>query len=191
MSRQESCCSCNLIDYSEPVVILGALASTTGLVTGIVTGGTGFIIISSITLIGSSLAEYRIRRLGVAKELMDSVTDLNQENEKLKNEVNKFEDMVGLFGDNVNDLEDAKQQLLNLYDKYKSENDRQESNNLLTLFGLVDKNQDSKLSPEEINRLREYIKIVYKEEFDFDILDKDDDGYISLKEFFEKFRKRI
>ena len=77
-----------------------------------------------------------------------------------------------------------------MYEKYKDENDRQESNNLLTLFGLVDKNEDSKLSQDEIKRMKEYIRIVYKEEFDFDSLDSDDDGFVSLNEFFEKFRNR-
>ena len=95
-----------------------------------------------------------------------------------------------MLDDNIHDIDQVKTQLFDLYKKYKDENDRQESNNLLTLFGLVDKNEDSRLSSSEIKRMKEYIKIVYKEEFDFDILDTDDDGFVSLSEFFEKFRNR-
>ena len=57
------------------------------------------------------------------------------------------------------------------------------------MFGLIDKNQDSVLDKEEIKKMKKYVKIVYKQDYDFEKLDRDQDGSISLAEFFEKFRK--
>ena len=199
-----SCCKFEIIDKSELLIIPGICIALGGFVLSLIAGPIGMVVATGVVAVVSLVAEWRVRALGIAKKLMDSVHDLKDENERLKvtneefksniknleSEINKFEDMVGLLGDNVEDLEQAKNQLFDLYKKYKDENDRQESNNLLTLFGLVDKNEDSKLSKKELIRMKEYIKIVYNEEFDFDILDSDDDDYVSLKEFFEKFRNR-
>ena len=203
-NNKKTCCKFEVIDKSEYIVIPGICVAIGGFIFAIIAGPTGMAVATGVVAVSGMIAEWRIRALGIAKKLMDSVRDLKEENERLKltnlefqsniekleTELLKFEDMVGLLGDNVGDLEVAKNQLFDLYKKYKEENERQESNNLLTLFGLVDKNEDSKLSQEEIKRMKEYIKIVYKEEFDFNILDSDDDGFVSLSEFFEKFRNR-
>ena len=196
-NEKRSCCRFEIIDKSEYIVIPSIFIALGGFVFAIVAGPTGMAVATGVVAVSGMVAEWRIRALGVAKKLMDSVRDLKDENERLKltnlefeADLVKFEDMIGLLGDNVGDLEVAKNQLFELYQKYKDENDRQESNNLLTLFGLVDKNEDSKLSQQEIKRMKEYIRIVYKEEFDFDSLDSDDDGFVSLEEFFQKFRNR-
>lgn len=203
------CCNISLIDYSEPLVVTGFILGAAGFTMALISGTTGLIVITGIVTVSSAVAEWRIRSLGIAKKLMDSVKTLESENDELRennkelqeeiykfqdnnnilqSEINKFQDILGLLNNNVTDIEDAKKELFDLYNKYKIENNKQQSNNLLTLFGLVDKNQDSKLSQDELIRLKEYIKIVYKRDFNFDILDKDDDGYVSLQEFFEKFR---
>lgn len=179
---------CKLIDLFEPVLIVGCVLGGAGFVYSAITGNLTSTVLTGIVFVSSCVGEWRVRTLGVAKELMDSVNTLQEENDKLKIEVQKFEEIMGIFDNNVEDLDSVKNQLFELYNKYKTENQRYESNNLLTLFGLIDKNQDSKLDTEEINRMKEYIRIVYKEEFDFDLLDKDNDGCISLTEFFEKFR---
>jgi len=218
MGKAQSCCKFEIIDKSEWIIIPGICLAVGGFVFAVVSGPVGLAVVTGVVVVAGLVAEWRVRALGVAKKLMDSVNDLKDENDKLKlmnevfetqlgifgdendklklinikfgSEIEKFENVVGLLGDNVEDLESAKTQLFDLYNKYKIENDKQESNNLLTLFGLVDKNQDSRLSKTELQRMREYIKIVYNEDFDFDILDSDDDGVVSLKEFFEKFRNR-
>lgn len=205
-SKEKACsvCGFEIIDKSEPLIITGACISFGGFVFALVSGPAGLAVVTGVLTVTTLVAEWRVRSLGIAKNLMDSVHDLRDENEVLKNnneeletklekmgeEITKFEEMVGLLGDNVQNIEEAKNELITLYQKYKDENDRQEANNLLTLFGLVDKNEDSRLSQSEIKRMKDYIKIVYKEEFDFDSLDSDDDGFVSLNEFFEKFRKR-
>jgi hypothetical protein len=218
MGKAQSCCKFEIIDKSEWIIIPGICLAVGGFVFAVVSGPVGLAVVTGVVVVAGLVAEWRVRALGVAKKLMDSVNDLKDENDKLRlmneifetqietfgsendklklinikfgSEIEKFENVVGLLGDNVEDLESAKTQLFELYNKYKIENDKQESNNLLTLFGLVDKNQDSRLSKTELQRMREYIKIVYNEDFDFDILDSDDDGVVSLKEFFEKFRNR-
>jgi len=214
------CSSFDVVDKSEYIVVpsillsLGCFAVSLANDSSVaITATTGIVTVSGM------VAEWRIRALGIAKKLMDSVHDIKGENEKLKDsvydikeeneklkatnmliedelgkfesEVGKLENIVGLMGDNVGDIEAAKTQLFGLYQKYKTENDKQESNNLLTLFGLVDKDKDSRLSKSEIKRMEEYIKIVYKEDFNFNTLDSDEDGFISLSEFFEKFRNRF
>ncbi len=202
--KPRKCCYWGIIDWwGEPVIIIGGIASSIALVYALTMGLQVVPWVSGISLAGAGVAEWRVRGLAVAKKLMDSVRDLRGENAKLKEtneeleaevdkfqkEVEKFEQMVGLLGDNVEDLEEAKNQLFKLYEQYRIENKRYESNNLLTLFGLVDKNEDSKLDPEEITRMKDYVKIVYGQDFDFDILDRDGDGSVTLKEFFNKFRK--
>jgi hypothetical protein len=201
----ESCFKFEIIDNSEPLLIIGFIASISGFGISIIAGTVGLSIITGVVSLSTLVAEWRVRTLGIAKNLMDSVKELRDENDKLqgsvfqldlengklKDEVNKFEKIVGILDDNVEDIESAKKQLFELYEKYKEENLKQESNNLLTLFGLVDKNEDSKLSPKELERLNEYIKIVYKQEIDFSVLDKDNNGYVSLQEFFEKFRGKL
>lgn len=200
-----TCCKFEIIDNSEPFIIIGFIASTSGLGLSLVAGTTTLTVITGIASVTALIAEWRIRALGIAKNLMDSVRDLKKENVRLndsicvldlengrlRDEIKKFEEIVGLLDNNVQDIEKAKEQLFELYEKYRQENFKQESNNLLTLFGLVDRNEDSRLSSEELERLREYIKIVYRQDIDFDILDKDDDGYVSLQEFFEKFRGKL
>lgn len=177
-----------ILDPSEPCILLGILSGFFVFGYSLVNGNTPVSITSGIFTITGCISECRVRALSIAKKLTESVANLNKENKRLNTEINKFENILGIFGDNVNDIEKTKNDLFKLYDKYKNENDRYESNNLLTLFGLIDKDQNSKLDPDEIKRMSEYIRIVYKQEFDFTKLDCDGDGNISLNEFFEKFR---
>lgn len=179
---------CRIIDYSEILIISCIILSTLNLIYSIIINSIANIVFACILVVGTSVSECRVRRLGLSRKLMDSVDVLDVENKKLKEENEKLSGIVKLVGENVEDLEQAKKDLFVLYDKYKQENYKHQSNNLLTLFGLVDKNNDSKLSPEEMKRLSEYIKIVYKTEFDFTLLDKDSNGYVSLEEFFNKFK---
>ena len=37
--------------------------------------------------------------------------------------------------------------------------------------------------------MKDYIRIVYGKDFDFNVLDRDGDGNVTLKEFFNKFRE--
>lgn len=184
-------------DVSEPCILLGIGSSLSVLVYSFVDSIGWMSVISSVILLSGCVSEYRVRKLSLAKDLSESVDVLGKENEKLKIEVHKLEDdvskldsIVGVVGNTSTSLKNTRDKLIELYNKYRRENDRYESNNLLSLFGLVDKDNNSKLDPSEIERMKEYIRIVYKKEFDFDILDKDGDGCVSLQEFFEKFKDR-
>ena len=191
-----NCFNVKIIDMSEPLIMSGVMCGCVGIVYGIITGGVGITVIGGIVTVSGLVAEWRVRALGIAKKLMDSLDEMKKENEKLRGDIIKFEEeienfkgIVGLLGDNVDDIEGIKVELFDLYKKYKKENDKCMSNNLLTLFGLIDKDDDSILDLVEMGKMKEYIKIVYGEDIDFNKLDVDMDGGVSLKEFFEKFRK--
>lgn len=183
-----------MIDLSEPVVVCALVASVaSGGVAAV--GGHTFIMISSlVSAVGTAIAEWRIRMLGVAKALMESVDELNEEidglkmeNDKLADEVKKFENIVGLLDENVGDVEKVKDELFKLWKDYQRENRRAQANNLLSLYSLVDKDRNSVLSKSELDQMSVYIKEVYGETFDFDALDRDDDGGVSIGEFFRRF----
>ncbi len=107
-----------------------------------------------------------------------------------KENIENYEVMLGLFGDKVGDIDKVRKQLSDLVKEYKFQNHRQEANTLITLFGLIDRNNDGTLSQDEIIEMNSYIKIAYGEAYDFSRLDTDLSGDISLEEFFERFRNR-
>lgn len=197
-----NCCS-RLGDWSEPLFLIGVVLSVGTIIYSFVAGATWESAVYIYFGVASVVAYWRVHILGAAKKIMETAEDLKRENRelktsvetskitesKLRSDIHKFQEITKLLDNNVTDIEEVQQKLFNLYERYKMENERQESNNLLTLFGLIDKNQDSVLDREEIKKMKEYIKIVYNKDYDFDKLDRNQDGSISLTEFFEKFRK--
>ena len=105
----------------------------------------------------------------------------------LQRDLETFREITNIVGDNAAEAQDR---LFETYERYCTENERQENNNLLTLFGLIDRDHSSDLSPAEVGQMSEYVRIVYGEDYDFSQLDTDNDGHVSLQEFFNKFRER-
>nr|QBK93656.1 MAG: uncharacterized protein LCPAC404_03600 [Pithovirus LCPAC404] len=122
--------------------------------------------------------------------LQSNIEELTGITEKQNENIKNYELILGLFENEVGNIDNVRKELSELVAKYKYENFIQEANNLLTLFGLIDKNRDGSLSEDEMKEMNTYITIVYGETYDFGQLDKDLDGAVSLKEFFEKFRDR-
>ena len=200
-----------IIDKTEPILITGILTAVAGICYSFATDKTEYLIANSLMGVTSLVAEFRVRYLGTAKKLSDSVdelkleiTDLQKENGKLSQQVDlmkgevkdfeeendKFKRSLNLLGGEVDDIEDATEKLFALYEKVNAENKRAESNNLLSLFLLVDQNKDNSLDESEMHKLRKFIKIVYNKDYNFELLDRDHDGRVDIKEFFEKFRDR-
>jgi cell division protein FtsB len=126
-------------------------------------------------------------------QLQVSVSDLDMANIALRSEVDRFERINGLLGTNARDIATAKTQLFALCQRYERENAKYQANNMLSLFNLVDDDNNGRLSREEVQRLREYVKAVFSFDLDIDEMDTDSDGSISLQEFvvgFQKTRER-
>ena len=203
-NKMKNICNFRIIDKSEPILIFATFSCFGTSVYNYVIGESGLAIANMIFGFSCALGELRVRKLGIAKHLMDSVDDLKienlklkensdlilVENEKFKNENENFENLLNLLEGNVEDIEDTKQKLFELTNNLKKENFRFESNNLLNLFFLIDLDKSSTLEKQELEKLQGYINLVYKENYDFSALDSDKNGQISLAEFFEKFRKR-
>ena len=218
-------CNCKIIDlWGESFILIGGIAATVILVYTAITLIPIIPIFSGICIVGYGIAGWRVRKLGVSRNLMESVDMFKEENQVykkenqifkeenqifkeenqifkeenqvLKEEVNKlnyenkkFEEMIGLLGNEVKDVDEIKEKLFKLYNDYKKENDRYEGNNLLNLFRLVDINNDSCLSKEEMIKMSRYAKIFYNEEFDFNEFDFNKDENVSIEEFVQKFKK--
>lgn len=164
-----------LIDYSEPCFWLLAVTGGIGVVYSGIESWWYFTFGSIVAVLCAFIAGWRVRVLGLAQNLEESVNNLEhnnqqlaRENTKLQNEVstlqteiNKFSKMVGLLGNNVTGIDNVKQELFLLVDKYEMANKRFESNNLMDLFFLVDKDKNSFLSPGELTQMKEYVKAFY------------------------------
>ncbi len=131
------------------------------------------------------------------KLLQSNVEELHGLTEKQKENIEGYQVVLGLFGDKVGDIDETSKQLLELADKYKYQTDRQkfqtdrqESNNIIALFFLIDRNNDGSLSEDELWKMNNIIKTTYGESHDFSNLDRNQDGRISLQEFIEDFKNR-
>lgn len=190
-------CKSGIVDYSEPCLLLGVVVGVIFSLYAGIEQEAIFAFVALFLLFLSFLSCWRVRVLGVAYSLMDSVANLTQENKRLEGSVQTLETQMkqldllkDALGDSVDDFEAAKNTLLGLYEKYRLENTKFEANNLLSLFNLVDKDADGSLAPTEIDRLKEYVRVVYKTELDLGKCDTDANGTISLAEFVRVFRER-
>ena len=132
----------------------------------------------------------------MAKKLTESIEFLKTENlnlkyavSSLKSENDKFSTAVGILGQNVGNIETAKDELFSLVDDYTKENNKHEANNLVQLFSLVDANSDFKLEREELLRMKEYTKKYYNKDLRLEILDSDENGCVSINEFIDFYVK--
>lgn len=228
---------CPIVDYSEPFLWLVLVFGVVGLIFALVKEHWISVALSASAIVMSVVSLWRIRKLGIAYFLMESVDRLTKENQRLgtsvselqetndslskritelhdverqlkegnremkrisvlqsdqltkfKTENTKLMEAVGLVGENVTDLEVAKNQLFALLDDIKKENDRAQANNQVQLFLTVDRDKDERLNKSEIEQMRGYCELVYGKKLDLSQLDTDNDGLVSFKEFVSLFQ---
>lgn len=199
-----------VVDYSEPCVWAILAFGTVALVASFLPFGGEFWtgVAASLVFLGV-LSTWRIRTLGTAYALLESVDDLHNENNRLMRRVSELQTLgaelretiasqeaaneelrkttedlqgiLGIVGDRVGDIDAVLTTLRDLYHKYRSENIKHERNNLLSFFDVVDRNNDGTLDSEEMARFRSFAEKVYGTQLES--LDRDRDGRVSLQEF--------
>lgn len=219
-AKSESCYSNKIVDYSEPFLYLLSILTTAGLLyVGIADFSTFMLIVMCYTLMISFIAIWRVRKLGIAKSLMDSVRRLKAENERMSINLSSFEietqnlkeknnvlaeniesiqtenqkllRITGLLGENVGDLEETKEALLKELSRLEGANRRYEANNLMNLFFLVDRDQGGTLSRGELAKMNGYVKAVYGVNLDGVDMDRNVDGEVDIQEFVARFEQQI
>lgn len=204
--RDESCF--RISDFSEPCVWVLTVVGVVGLLFGIIQSSTISIVIGSCMIFLGLLSGWRIRVLGMAYALMQSVDQLRDENNRLHSEVGRlrairtqmeiqlheqviqtdslknlnheYKGALGLLGENVKDVNEASDKLLALYTKYKEENVKHERNNLIQLFHVIDRDNSGQLSKEEMDSMRDFVKKAYGR--DINEFDTDEDGVVTITE---------
>ena len=208
VSSRRGGCSNTLSDKSEPCIWLLTVVGIVGIVVSVIQASTfGLVVAVCMTVLGL-LSSWRVRVLGIAHSLMESVSRLHSENKRLSTEVaslreirtslqlhlheqeemvNKlrevsedYEGMLGILGTNVSGVEEASERLRNLYKMYKEENLKQERNNILQLFHIIDKDNNGVLTAKEMKLMKKYVHIAYGK--DMAHYDTDSNGDVSLEE---------
>ena len=200
-----------IIDNSEPCIWVMGLLGIVGVVVGLIPPSAFLLTIAVSLILLAILSSWRVRVLGSAYALMESVDTLREENDRLADEVKHLDEIItvlecasttfreevvvfkrqnddlkgviGLVGEGVGDINEATNRLLTLYEKYKEENVRQEKNNLMALFDVIDQDNDGILDGNEMSKLKQYVARAYNR--DITDFDGNADGDVSFEEFVE------
>lgn len=205
--EQKSNSWCNYADYSQPVFTLTGAFGGVGAIINAVEGESFDIALSAVMALSSLLAWYRVRRLGEAKAVMDSVSELKQQNDELEQQTNTLQeenDELKESNDQLNALEqeltkdieslrgvigivdtqnktakEIQDELVQAAKKLKDENDRYERLNKTNTFLTADRNNDGVIDESE-KIILETIDIGSSE------ADKNNDGKITMNEYIGK-----
>lgn len=222
-----SCClGYPLVDNSEPCFWILCSLGIVGIIYAGIETWWFFVLLSGIAVVVSFVAGWRIRKLGVAKQVMESVSEFKHQNtvlthkvgelkttnrdltiqvirftrindanriqiQELASENRKFLKLNGLLEGNVENIETAKNQLFALLDKYERENEKFKANNLMSLFFLVDRDNNSFLTTDECMEMNEYVRNVYNIDMSAHLLDTNNDTRITIKEFTDGLRNEL
>jgi hypothetical protein len=200
-----------IVDCSEPFFVIFGITGLIGLIINIINSHNFDIAVASFCFLSSTIGVWRVRKLGIAKKIMDSVNDLKLENLRLheteqhlerenillkntnnelkntsiqlSNDINKFKTLTNIMDTNNKTSEEIQDELLHTIERYEKENKRHEINNKISLFYTADQNRDGFLNTEEIY----IIKKILKDEYNINsVLDTNRDGKITRKEFLDK-----
>ena len=188
-------------DWSSPCFYVSCLFGTASIVYSVILGAGYWIAASACLCFTGSLGAQRAHSLGTAKSLGASADILKEENlklletnqrivrdvESLEVQVEDLRGITGLLDGTEQDLRDVETKLRAIHQGIRSENMKHQNNNLVSLFTLVDKDNDGELTQEEVTRLHEFVVTVYGRDVDFSSLDRDGDDRLSLPEFIKLF----
>ncbi len=173
----------SVVDYSQYLFGLTGLFGSIGIITNSIEGESFDIVLNSTMAISSIVAWYRVRRLGEAKTVMESVDDLKLQNDnleqtqneleiendelkitndklaetetKLTGDINDLRILVGIFGNNNMTSEEIQVKLLSSLKQLEKENKKHEKLNKGQAFLIADANKDGKLTGNEIEVLQD------------------------------------
>ena len=120
-------------------------------------------------------------------KLLETNQRIVRDVESLEVQVEDLRGITGLLDGTEQDLRDVETKLRAIHQGIRSENMKHQNNNLVSLFTLVDKDNDGELTQEEVTRLHEFVVTVYGRDVDFSSLDRDGDARLSLPEFIKRF----
>lgn len=184
-----------IIQGSTIGVVIGACLILLGLISSwrIRVLGQAYAIMKSVhrlEMVNDSLAatndklETEITRFRKTQTNMErQIREQEIQNTLLTEQINTFQGIVGLLGENVTDIEHSTAQLNEIYYKYKAENVRQTRNNLMQLFFIMDKDENGVLTKEELDSMKHAVEEIrgctMKE------VDTDGNGEVSIQEFID------
>ena len=188
-------------DYSEPCLWIGAIFGAVSVCYSAVMGAAYWIVASACLCCTGSIGAQRVHSLGLASSMAESAETYREENEKLVRtvadleaanqtfevQVNDLRGIAKLLEGNERDLNEVEAKLRGTFHGIQRENRKHQNNNLVSLFTIVDKNNNGSLSPEEVERLAGYVETVYGQRMDLSALDDNNDKVLDLPEFIRLF----
>lgn len=128
---------------------------------------------------------------GLNDKLSQSITSLEGENNKFREQNKQFESSLGILGNNVEDIEKAKTELFALVSTYERENKRYTMNNLIHTFNELDRDNSMQLEKKELPSLKLQAKAIYDIDVDIDEMDSIDDDIVTFREFIDYIKKNV
>ena len=199
---------CNYADYSQPIFTLTGAFGSIGIIINAIEGESLDIALSATMALSSLLAWYRVRRLGEAKAVMDSVNELKIQNDELEAQTNTLEEennelkesndqlnalekeltldisnlrgVLGIVDIQNETAEQIQKKMLDVYDKLKSENYMYNKLNKTNMFLTADKNNDGVIDKSE-KKILEIIDLDGNKN-----PDKNNDGKITMSEYLKQ-----
>ncbi len=199
-----------MIDYSEPLFGLSALSGIVGIIINTIETESFDIYLGAMCSLASFVGLWRVRKLGIAKKLMESVDTLRMENQQLNEtqesleeennvlkktnnslikierslntDINKLRKLTGIVNTQNKTADEIQKEMLALIDQYRKENKRQERNNKIALFYTADMNRDGTIEGEELEVLKEALV----QEYDLTDLDNMFNGTLTRKAILER-----
>lgn len=199
-----------MIDYSEPLFGLSALSGLVGVIVNTIETESFDIYLGAMCSLMSFVGMWRVRKLGVAKKLMESVDTLRTENQQLNEtqesleeennilketndslkktekslstDIKKLRKLTGIVDTQNKTADEIQKEMIVLVDQYRKENRRQERNNKIALFYTADMNRDGTIEGEEL----EVLKQALEQEYDLNDLDSIFNGTMSRKAILER-----
>jgi len=202
---------CNYSYFSQPIFAVTGSLGGIGIVINSIQGETLDIIICSIMSLGSVLAWFRVRKLGEAQSVMDSVqvletqnqelqnstSILQEENENLKesndqlnaleikltNDLGDLRNVLGIVDIQNKTAQEIQNELIQTAEKLKIQNTKYEKLNKINAFFVSDENHDGKLTENELDTLH---TIGLNSDENVTDYDSNSDGQITKEEYLNK-----